>query len=266
MHVWSTLYKFYEGSFHPRLCRSICGHSFSANAIKSTFRTPNSLNKCPATGCTKSFRLVDCKPNKDLAKKVKAHRRRMERERELELNDVEEVVDWEAPASESHQWSLSDSAFVKQVSARLLDWPGVSVWRYNYRFVQVVHIVSHLWTSSDRVPYVVYSMIQCPGTFWSHHVLVLHWGCVPLRCGTAPPAWVFMDIGSSFGIHDCMLHGPLEFIATSICYGVETSNVLSSSQFWEAVEAWHTMSLRPVASLLKNSFRLLFCTYEFPVL
>jgi len=90
-----------------------------------------------------------------------------------------------------------------------------------------------------------------------------------------------MDIGSSFGIHDCMLHGPLEFIATSICYGVETSNVLSSSQFWELpgssrgmarvdriAQIWidAAMSSRPVASLLKDSFRLLFCAYEFLVL
>ncbi|KAJ3568114.1 hypothetical protein NP233_g5923 [Leucocoprinus birnbaumii] len=70
---------------------SVCGHSFSANAIKSTFRSPSALNKCPAAGCTKSFRLADCKPNKDLAKKVKAYKRRMERERED--SDAEEVID-----------------------------------------------------------------------------------------------------------------------------------------------------------------------------
>ncbi|KAF5360750.1 hypothetical protein D9756_004758 [Leucocoprinus leucothites] len=70
---------------------SVCGHSFSAAAIRSTFRSPSALNKCPAAGCNKSFRLVDCKPNKDLAKKVKAYKRRMEKEREL--SDAEEVVD-----------------------------------------------------------------------------------------------------------------------------------------------------------------------------
>jgi hypothetical protein len=35
--------------------------------------------------------LADCKPNKDLAKKVNAHKRRMEREQEV--SDAEEVVD-----------------------------------------------------------------------------------------------------------------------------------------------------------------------------
>ncbi|KXN88212.1 E3 SUMO-protein ligase nse2 [Leucoagaricus sp. SymC.cos] len=65
--------------------------SFSAAAIKTTFRTPSAINKCPAAGCNKSFRLVDCKPNKDLAKKVKAHKRRLEKEQED--SDAEEVVD-----------------------------------------------------------------------------------------------------------------------------------------------------------------------------
>lgn len=71
--------------------RAVCGHSFSAAAIKSTFRSPSALNKCPAAGCAKSFRLIDCKPNKDLAKKVKAHKRRIEREQEN--SDAEEVLD-----------------------------------------------------------------------------------------------------------------------------------------------------------------------------
>ncbi|KAF9454742.1 hypothetical protein P691DRAFT_194209 [Macrolepiota fuliginosa MF-IS2] len=70
---------------------TVCGHSFSGAAIRATFRTPSALNKCPAAGCAKSFRLADCKSDKGLAKRVKAHKRRMEREQED--SDAEEVID-----------------------------------------------------------------------------------------------------------------------------------------------------------------------------
>ncbi|XP_006462709.1 hypothetical protein AGABI2DRAFT_193813 [Agaricus bisporus var. bisporus H97] len=68
-----------------------CGHSFSAAAITATFGGSNGLRKCPAAGCNKQFSLAHCKPDKDLAKKVKAYKRRMERNRED--SDAEEVVD-----------------------------------------------------------------------------------------------------------------------------------------------------------------------------
>jgi hypothetical protein len=73
------------------LYRAVCGHSFSAAAITATFRGSNALRKCPAAGCAKQFSLAHCKPDKDLAAKVKAHKRRMERNRED--NDAEEVID-----------------------------------------------------------------------------------------------------------------------------------------------------------------------------
>lgn len=47
--------------------------------------------KCPAAGCTKRFTLSDLKPNKDLAKKVKAWQRRVQRA--AEHSDAEEIVD-----------------------------------------------------------------------------------------------------------------------------------------------------------------------------
>lgn len=73
------------------LHRIACGHSFSAAAITATFGGSNGLRKCPAAGCNKQFSLAHCKPDKDLAKKVKAYKRRMERNRED--SDAEEVVD-----------------------------------------------------------------------------------------------------------------------------------------------------------------------------
>lgn len=49
------------------------------------------MSKCPASGCNKSFKLSDCQPDPDLAKKVKAHQRR-QRAAEAD-SDAEEVVD-----------------------------------------------------------------------------------------------------------------------------------------------------------------------------
>ena len=70
--------------------RQICGHSFSADAIRQTFRGSPTV-KCPAAGCTKIFTLSDLKPNKDLAKKVKAWQRRVQRA--AEHSDAEEIID-----------------------------------------------------------------------------------------------------------------------------------------------------------------------------
>ncbi|TFK73570.1 hypothetical protein BDN72DRAFT_868984 [Pluteus cervinus] len=73
------------------LTSSVCGHSFSAEAIRQVFRSGHPVKKCPASGCNKSFSLSDCRPDKDLAKKVKAWQRRAQRMEED--TDAEEVVD-----------------------------------------------------------------------------------------------------------------------------------------------------------------------------
>ncbi|EDR13809.1 uncharacterized protein LACBIDRAFT_323012 [Laccaria bicolor S238N-H82] len=76
------------------LTSSVCGHSFSAGAIRDycSLKGLTALTKCPASGCNKAFRFADCKPDKDLAKKVKAFNRRAERAAEEE-SDAEEVIE-----------------------------------------------------------------------------------------------------------------------------------------------------------------------------
>ncbi|KAF9013463.1 hypothetical protein BDQ17DRAFT_1404952 [Cyathus striatus] len=69
----------------------VCAHSFSGDAIKQSFRGAVRSIKCPATGCTKSFKLTDLIEDKDLEKKVKAHKRRQDRA--AEYSDAEEVVE-----------------------------------------------------------------------------------------------------------------------------------------------------------------------------
>ncbi|KAF9077586.1 hypothetical protein BDP27DRAFT_1311306 [Rhodocollybia butyracea] len=69
----------------------VCGHSFSRDAIREYFANDRGSKDCPASGCTRSFRLSDCKPNRDLAKKIKQHERR-QKKKEEEM-DVEEVVE-----------------------------------------------------------------------------------------------------------------------------------------------------------------------------
>ncbi|KAF8895410.1 hypothetical protein BD779DRAFT_1499346 [Infundibulicybe gibba] len=69
----------------------VCGHSFSAEAIRATFKGSRDPKKCPASGCNQSFTLSDCKANKDMAKKVKAWQRRAERTEEH--SDAEEIVE-----------------------------------------------------------------------------------------------------------------------------------------------------------------------------
>ena len=74
--------------------RSVCGHSFSASAIRDycSLKGLTAHTKCPASGCNKAFRFADCKPDRDLAKKVKAFNRRAERAAE-EDSDAEEVIE-----------------------------------------------------------------------------------------------------------------------------------------------------------------------------
>ncbi|KAJ6619482.1 hypothetical protein B0H10DRAFT_2025844 [Mycena sp. CBHHK59/15] len=70
---------------------SVCKHSFSSVAIKDMFRVNRGAQRCPAAGCSKKFTLADCKPDPELARKVKAHVRRLARAEED--SDAEEVID-----------------------------------------------------------------------------------------------------------------------------------------------------------------------------
>ncbi|KAJ7134449.1 hypothetical protein C8R44DRAFT_977037 [Mycena epipterygia] len=73
------------------LTSSVCKHSFSGAAIKEMFKVNRGALKCPASGCSKSFTLADCKPDPELARKVKAYERRQARAQED--SDAEEVID-----------------------------------------------------------------------------------------------------------------------------------------------------------------------------
>ncbi|KAF8964213.1 hypothetical protein BDZ97DRAFT_1904521 [Flammula alnicola] len=55
----------------------ICKHSFSKDSILGYCQITSKVYKCPATGCNKSFKLSDCVADPELAKKVKAHQRRV---------------------------------------------------------------------------------------------------------------------------------------------------------------------------------------------
>ena len=70
---------------------SVCGHSFSAAAIRE-YLGPNKVTKkrCPASGCNQIFCQNDLKVDKELAKKVKDV---MRRERMREEDSDEEVVE-----------------------------------------------------------------------------------------------------------------------------------------------------------------------------
>ncbi|KAJ7758503.1 hypothetical protein DFH07DRAFT_818367 [Mycena maculata] len=73
------------------LTSTVCQHSFSGDAIREMFKKTRGALKCPAAGCSKSFTLGDCKPNPELARKVKAYERRQARAQED--SDAEEVID-----------------------------------------------------------------------------------------------------------------------------------------------------------------------------
>ncbi|KAF8650118.1 hypothetical protein AX16_005355 [Volvariella volvacea WC 439] len=73
------------------LTSSVCGHSFSAEPLRQTFKTGSPMKKCPASGCNRSFKLADCKPNPELARKVRAWMRRTQRVEDD--SDADEVVD-----------------------------------------------------------------------------------------------------------------------------------------------------------------------------
>ncbi|TFY74139.1 hypothetical protein EWM64_g9873, partial [Hericium alpestre] len=75
----------------PVTC-TICKHSFSGDAIIQMLG-PNRTTKkmCPAAGCNKMISLNDCKPDKELERKVKAAQRRAARR--AEDSDAEDIVE-----------------------------------------------------------------------------------------------------------------------------------------------------------------------------
>ncbi|CDO71464.1 hypothetical protein BN946_scf184909.g58 [Trametes cinnabarina] len=74
------------------LTSKVCGHSYSANAIKEYLGNSKTRSKeCPATGCKKQISLAVLEPNRELAKRAKEAARR-ERAREEDSGD-EEVIE-----------------------------------------------------------------------------------------------------------------------------------------------------------------------------
>ncbi|KAJ7644044.1 hypothetical protein FB45DRAFT_896753, partial [Roridomyces roridus] len=72
------------------LTSTVCSHSFSGHALREFFGNKRGAISCPATGCNKSFTLAQCKPNPNLARKVKDHERRQARTQDD--SDAEEVI------------------------------------------------------------------------------------------------------------------------------------------------------------------------------
>ncbi|KAH9854682.1 hypothetical protein C2E23DRAFT_867274 [Lenzites betulinus] len=74
------------------LTSKLCGHSYSAAAIKEYLNNSRNIQReCPATGCKKQISLGIMESNKDLAKRAKEAERR-ERAREEDSGD-EEVIE-----------------------------------------------------------------------------------------------------------------------------------------------------------------------------
>ncbi|CAL1713130.1 unnamed protein product [Somion occarium] len=72
------------------LTSSVCGHSFSANAIREYMAGKRSV-QCPASGCHKMLALADLKPDQELAKKARDAARR-ERARETSDDSEDDEV------------------------------------------------------------------------------------------------------------------------------------------------------------------------------
>ncbi|TFY69080.1 hypothetical protein EVG20_g3302 [Dentipellis fragilis] len=88
----------------PVTCE-ICHHSFSAEAIKTVLGDNKfTKKKCPAAGCNKMISFSDCKPDKELARKVKIAQRRAQR-READ-SDEEEIVEPQRSVSGSNTQSM----------------------------------------------------------------------------------------------------------------------------------------------------------------
>ena len=83
---------YHNVSLSCSISRTICQHSFSAEAIRQVLG-PNRFTKkkCPVSGCNQMICLNDLKPNKELERRVKASQRRAQRREEE--HDVEEIVE-----------------------------------------------------------------------------------------------------------------------------------------------------------------------------
>ncbi|KAF7365305.1 SP-RING-type domain-containing protein [Mycena venus] len=92
--IASLLFSFLRSRLNLLLSlRSICNHSFSGEAVREFFKNKRGPQKCPASGCSKSFTLAQCQPNPDLARKIKAIQKRQARAQQQEDSDAEEVID-----------------------------------------------------------------------------------------------------------------------------------------------------------------------------
>ncbi|KAH8824965.1 hypothetical protein DL96DRAFT_1611435 [Flagelloscypha sp. PMI_526] len=66
-----------------------CDHHFDAESLKMYLK--GTRGKCPATGCDSRYTIGECKADKDLSKKVKAWKRRQERARATQQEEM--VID-----------------------------------------------------------------------------------------------------------------------------------------------------------------------------
>ncbi|KAF8917051.1 hypothetical protein CPB85DRAFT_1431664 [Mucidula mucida] len=69
-----------------------CNHHFSQAAIRELFQSrTNVMKRCPASGCHQDITLADCRPDPNLAKKIKAFQRRQKRKEDA--MEVDEVIE-----------------------------------------------------------------------------------------------------------------------------------------------------------------------------
>ncbi|KAJ7069884.1 zinc-finger of the MIZ type in Nse subunit-domain-containing protein [Mycena amicta] len=71
---------------------TVCKHSFSRNAITEFFNNSSRAKKCPTAGCSKEFTLAQCRPNPQLAKKIKDQERRIRMQQQAS-DDDDEVIE-----------------------------------------------------------------------------------------------------------------------------------------------------------------------------
>ncbi|KAL0580992.1 hypothetical protein V5O48_000986 [Marasmius crinis-equi] len=67
---------------------SICGHSFSRDALRELFANERGGKKCPASGCNKSFRFADCASNKLLAQRMRIHAKRQKEKNAVSADEI----------------------------------------------------------------------------------------------------------------------------------------------------------------------------------
>ncbi|KAH7913405.1 hypothetical protein BJ138DRAFT_1146131 [Hygrophoropsis aurantiaca] len=72
------------------LTSSVCGHSFSGEAIRDYLKDARGKKACPAAGCHQKIGMSDLKPDKDLEKRAKMAARRAQRVDDD--SDADEVI------------------------------------------------------------------------------------------------------------------------------------------------------------------------------